>query len=257
MSRNMHKYEELFPEEFEAEKRKSPIVYCVLAPVEYHGRCNALGLDATKGYEIALRAVEITGGIVFPVIPIATVGYNPQKDLRCEREDLAQKCNSPGWYPSVLFSATTCEMVYNEILDIFARDIGFKICVALGTHGSSYSMLKKIHDDNNGMIHEMKLLPVGSFTHNSDFTEQYCKEHDMKIGNAHAGTIETSWHMACNEDYVDFNEFDKACNEKFKDYTKSLKHENEVRKSNIEFGAKIIEITSKNVAKQVLELQMQ
>lgn len=252
--RNLHKYEELYPEEFEAEKQRSPIVYCVLAPVEYHGRCNSLGLDVTKGYEIALRAVEITGGIVFPKIPIATVGYAPDRGLRCEREDLAAKCPTPGWYPSVLFSATTCEMVYNEILDIFARDIGFKVCVALGTHGSSGSLLKKIHADNNGVIHGMKLLPVGSFTYNTDFTSEYFKQNDMVVANAHAGVVETAWHMACNEEYVNFDEFNKPCNERFEDYTNAAHCADEVRKSTAEFGEKIIEVTSQRVAREALKL---
>ena len=252
--RNMHKYEELFPEEFEAEKQKSPIVYCVLAPVEYHGRCNALGLDVTKGYEIALRCAEITGGIVFPIIPIATVGYDPKRNLRCERKELAEKCHTPGWYPSVLFSAKTCEMVYNEILDIFAQDVGFKVCVALGTHGSSSSLLNKIHKDNNGIIHGMKLLPVGSFTHNTDFTSEYCEKHDMTVGNSHAGTVETAWHMACNEEYVNFNEFNKPCNERFRDYVDVRRNRDELEKSSIEFGKKIIKITSKRIAKEALKL---
>ena len=72
MMRNLHKYEELFPDEFDAELKRSPIVYCAFGPVEYHGAHGALGMDPVKGYEMCLRAAAISGGIVFPgVIPIS------------------------------------------------------------------------------------------------------------------------------------------------------------------------------------------
>ncbi len=60
--RNMHKYEEIFPDEFEAEMKRSPIISFSFAPVEYHGAHGGLGMDLLKGYDICLRAAEISGG---------------------------------------------------------------------------------------------------------------------------------------------------------------------------------------------------
>ncbi len=76
--RNMHKYEEIFPDEFEAEMKRSPIVYLSFAPVEYHGAHGGLGMDLLKGYDICLRAAEISGGIVYPVVPAVPAG-DPQR----------------------------------------------------------------------------------------------------------------------------------------------------------------------------------
>ena len=71
MSRNMHKFEELTPYEFDREKERASIIYAAAGPVEYHEECNALGIDPCKGYQWCLDAAEITGGIVFPMIPFA------------------------------------------------------------------------------------------------------------------------------------------------------------------------------------------
>jgi len=62
--RNMHKYEDLRPEEFKAELDRTPIVYWGCGLMEYHGLYNALGIDSGKAYEICVRAVAISGGIV-------------------------------------------------------------------------------------------------------------------------------------------------------------------------------------------------
>jgi len=60
----MHKYEDLRPEEFKAELDRTPIVYWGCGLMEYHGLYNALGIDSGKAYEICVRAVAISGGIV-------------------------------------------------------------------------------------------------------------------------------------------------------------------------------------------------
>ena len=50
MARNMHKYEELTPYEFDQEKKRASIIYAAAGPLEYHEECNALGIDPCKGY---------------------------------------------------------------------------------------------------------------------------------------------------------------------------------------------------------------
>ena len=75
--RNMHKYEELTPFEFNQEKERASIIYVSAGPMEYHEECNVLGIDPLKGYQWCLEAAEITGGIVFPMLPVAPDGYWP------------------------------------------------------------------------------------------------------------------------------------------------------------------------------------
>ena len=64
MSKNLHKYEELTPFEFNREKERASIIYLASGPLEFHEECNALGVDAFKGYDWCLAAAEKTGGIV-------------------------------------------------------------------------------------------------------------------------------------------------------------------------------------------------
>ena len=67
--RNMHKFEDLTPYEFEQEKSRASIIYVSIGPMEYHEECNVLGIDLQKGYHWCLKAAELTGGIVFlPII---------------------------------------------------------------------------------------------------------------------------------------------------------------------------------------------
>ncbi len=58
MSRNMHKYEELTPYEFNKEKEQASIVYVAAGPLEYHEECNALGIIE----EIERRGIRLTVG---------------------------------------------------------------------------------------------------------------------------------------------------------------------------------------------------
>lgn len=65
MARNMHKYEDLTPIEFDKEKERASIVYVSAGPLECHEECNILGAATNKGYDWCLAVAEITGGIVF------------------------------------------------------------------------------------------------------------------------------------------------------------------------------------------------
>jgi len=114
MARNMHKYEELTPYEFDREKEKASIIYVAAGPVEYHEECNALGIDPCKGYQWCLDAAEITGGIVFPMLPIALAGFRPymtHEELRkCYKDPhfTEDYTTGVGFYPGVFFSREAC-----------------------------------------------------------------------------------------------------------------------------------------------------
>ncbi|RLF16914.1 MAG: hypothetical protein DRZ82_10310 [Thermoprotei archaeon] len=62
------RYELLHPDELNDIVEKAPIAYVPLGSLEWHGRHMPLGNDAIKVYEICLKAVRITGGVVFPPI---------------------------------------------------------------------------------------------------------------------------------------------------------------------------------------------
>lgn len=60
------RYEQLRPHELEEALKRAPVAYIPLGSLEWHGRHLPLGNDAIKAYELCLRAVERTGGVVFP-----------------------------------------------------------------------------------------------------------------------------------------------------------------------------------------------
>ena len=62
MARNMHKYEELTPYEFDQEKKRASIIYAAAGPLEYHEECNALGIDMSG----VLRQRKSPVGSFFP-----------------------------------------------------------------------------------------------------------------------------------------------------------------------------------------------
>ena len=159
MARNMHKYEELTPFEFGQEKERASIVYVSAGPLEYHEECNILGADTNKGYDWCLAAAEITGGIVFPMLPVAPAfgggNYMTQEKLRSQyklphhRDEYADNFGS--LYPSIFFSSEVCKMMYKELLDMLADEIGFKLCVFVGSHGPAAWMIKDIViEESNG-----------------------------------------------------------------------------------------------------------
>ena len=183
MARNMHKYEELTPYEFDREKERASIVYVSAAPLEYHEECNVLGADTNKGYDWCLAAAEITGGIVFPMLPIAPAGHRPHRsreELRGRygdphfREEYAESFGS--MYPSMFFSREACYGVYEELLEMLALELQFKLCVFVGSHAPAGQIIKEIIAKANGItppsirstgvtvgdFHGMRVMAVGS-----------------------------------------------------------------------------------------------
>jgi len=220
MSKNPHKYEELLPEEFDAEIKKNPIMYCAFGPMEYHGIYNALGIDPCKAYEICLRAASISGGVVFPLVPIA-----PEQSLLLSswkfinRDGIREKAARSS-YPSVFTSIDICEKLYYELFESFAEDLGCKVCVAFGGHGPAGTLIKKIYEANNGVIAGMKLLACSSLSHNTDIVKaEYEKFGVKKI--QHGGLWETAMNMALNPGFVQLDYLKKEWPQRFLEYTVS------------------------------------
>jgi len=214
MARNMHRYEELTPYEFDQEKARASIIYVAAGPLEYHEECNILGLDTNKGYDWCLAAAEITGGIVFPMLPVAPAGappfYSRQKlrdsyDLPRYREHYEESFGS--LYPGIFFSREACRALYLELLEVLAIELQFKLCVFIGSHGPAGRMLKEIIAEETsepngrvGTFHGMRVLVANSTDYNSDFIEAFNKEH--RIPKAHHGGLwETALNYAIKPEY--------------------------------------------------------
>ena len=221
MARNMHKYEELTPYEFDREKERAPIIYVGAGPLEYHEECNILGLDTNKGYDWCLAAAERTGGIVFPMLPVAPAGGIPHKNRQQLREMYKlpryrehYEENFPSLYPSMFFSREACWAVYEEMLEMFADELGFKLCVFMGTHNPAGRLIKEIVAVNNGVeppspyseevfygdFHGMRVIAANSL----DYCRAFLKDFNEKNGiptNLHGGVWEMAMNYAINPDY--------------------------------------------------------
>ena len=250
MARDKRKYEELFPEELEEVQREASIIYCAFGPVEYHGVMNTLGIDPVKAYEMCLRAAAISGGVVYPMVPVAPGGAPPLK-----REGLRQRAleGVPGFYPSIFTGIDICEALYCELFETFAEDLGFKVCVAFGGHGPAATLIRRIADENGNAIKGMKLLPAGSLTHNKDLILEHNRQLGLRRIN-HAGLWETAMNMACNPEFVDLSTLDRPCSDRFDEYPEedspgmTVPSKQELRQTTQAFGEQLLQTAAERVA---------
>ena len=257
--RNLHKYEELFPDEFEAELKRSPIVYCACGPMEYHCAHGALGMDPVKGYEMCLRAAAISGGIVYPMVPFApSVAVGPEgfiMDKPANRDDI--RSSAKIGYPSIYTSMEVCEKLFYELFESFAEDIGFKVCVFMGSHGPAGELAKKIAL-KNPVFKGMKIIMASSLSHNQDLVEaEYKRLGIPRI--SHGGMWESAMFMACNPEFVNPEKLKKAvpgAYEKFmfKTYgVETVPTYAEIKKVSLEFGERLVQTAAERIAADALK----
>ena len=247
MPRNMHKWEDLRPEEFLAEQSRAPVVYWACGPMEDHGLQNALGIDPCKAYEICLRAAEKTGGIVFPLVPLAPAGAPPlsRAEMRSGSHEL--------FPPSLFVSVELCRQAYEELFENMA-ELGFRVCAAFGGHGPAAGLLKKIAEELDGKLVDMQIFTCGSTT----FT------HDLILADgasdpspcSHGGKWETSMNMALNTEYVDLSRVrdieDSPIPSQLKGRAEGTLQA--IEASSADFGERLIETAACRLAETVREL---
>ncbi|MBT4817359.1 MAG: creatininase family protein [Lentisphaerae bacterium] len=194
--RDMHRWEQLRPEEFLTEQERAPVVYCAFGPMEDHGLQNALGVDPGKAHEICRRAAHISGGIVFPMVPFAPAGAPP-----LSREQMLTG-EFPLFPPSLFVSVELCRNVAGELFERFEA-LGFRLCVGFGGHGPAASLLKQMAGEHNGDVTGMSLLTCGSTTYTADIIRESGGDDPKPL--SHGGKWETAMNMALNSDYVDLS----------------------------------------------------
>lgn len=278
MARNMHKFEDLTPYEFNQEKERASIIYVAAGPMEYHEEFNALGIDPCKAYDICLKAAEVTGGIVYPMLPIAPSGMYPgatkdQLQERMKALKFGEYTRTPLVYPGVFHSGEVCKAVYLELLETFVLEHHFKLCVFFGGHGPAADMIKHIVTESNpelenpvygthkpfyGDFHGMKVMAMGSLDYNLQFVIDSFKEMDIpRIG--HGGLWETALNYEVNPEYFQPKYMDET---KYPQHYGALKEEffegccrpikSEINKFTPEYAKTIGELTVKNLVEDVL-----
>jgi len=194
--RDMHRWEQLRPEEFLAEQKRAPIVYCAFGPMEDHGLQNALGVDPGKAYEICRRAAHLSGGIVFPMVPFAPAGAPP-----LSREQILSG-EYPMFPPSLFVSVELCRSICVELFERFAA-LDFELCVGFGGHGPAAKLLKQLAEEVGGTVNGMSLLTCGSATYTADIIRENGGDDPKPL--SHGGKWETAMNMALDPDYVDLS----------------------------------------------------
>jgi creatinine amidohydrolase len=189
-----HKYEELLPEQFYEELKRAPIAYWGCGAMEEHGLQNPLGADPGVAYETCLRAVEISGGILFPMVPFGPAGIPgySREELRSRTKDL--------YPPSLWTSRETCKRLYIELLESLA-DLGFVACAAFGGHWPCDSLLQEIHKELEGRVRQMKFWGGGTVSLLRDVLDEHQKKDPLSSG--HGMMWETSIIMAVYPGSVD------------------------------------------------------
>ncbi len=243
-----HKWEELLPEEFNEELQRAPIAYWACGGMEEHGLHNALGVDLYLAYDICLRAVGISGGIVFPPVPCAPAGWPSysREALRSGKHQL--------YPPSLWVSRELCESLYTEILESIA-DLGFKSCIALGLHEPALLLLRQIEEKQGARIKNMKFWG-GSDRVNLDLIglgKIRPEDRDLAV---HAGMLETSLVAACRPDWVDLRRVDRTSSSPLPLQLKASTPGQIalVAQATAEFGEARLSVVSERVARCALDM---
>ncbi len=246
--RDSHKWEELLPEEFNEEFRRAPIAYLACGGMEEHGLHNALGVDLHIAYDICLRAVALSGGILFPPVPFVPAGSPAlsREALRSGKHDL--------FPPSLWVSRELCETLYVELLESLA-DLGFKVCIALGGHGPAFLLLREIEKQRQGRVGDMKFWGGSERVSLDAIGIGRTRPEDRDLA-VHAGMLETSLIAACRPDWVDLKRVERTLSSPLPLQLKASTREQIalVAGANPEFGEARLRVVSERIAAHAQEL---
>ncbi len=241
--RNMHLWEELYPQEFMEILKVKPIVYFPFGIVEEHGTHLALGTDFLPPYRFCLAAVERTGGIVYPPLP-AGPGGNPPLSRAAMREPGRNLCP-----PSLFVSAECCRQIYSEIMENMAR-MGFKICAAIGGHWPATKLLQTIVQEAGGKIDGMRVIAP-------NWSSWPVQRGIFKDFGGHGGVVESAVVRYCDPRLCDLTRVDEvfATNFKSQILKTPLKDPAKLREiaagASLELGRKVFEAVVDGIVEAV------
>jgi len=245
--RNLHKWDELLPEEFFAELGRAPIVYWCCGAMEEHGLHMALGNDWIQMHEVCLRAAEVTGGIVFPAVPFAPAGIPgySREELRSGGKEL--------YPPSLWVSRELCQQLYTELMESFA-DMGFQVCIALGGHYPADLLLRELAEQKEGRIRGMRFYGGGTVDLLQEKIRDMAREDPTTGG--HGGMWESSLVMAVRPDWAELGRAERVTDAPFASQLKNRSPEclERIRDASVEFGEELLVLAVDETVRHVREL---
>lgn len=184
--RHPHKMEDLFPDEFYAELKRCPIAYLASGGVENHGPHNALGMDGFTGYDVAVRAAEISGGLVYPPVWLGDCALD-WNALQTTGQEL--------YRPSVWHSRSFMLAFFDETFWNFER-LGFRVCACVPGHAGNWLALEQYFKERGDRYGKMKILHFRLWDNN--FAFDFAREE-----LDHGGIWESSLISALRPGYCD------------------------------------------------------
>jgi creatinine amidohydrolase len=191
--------ENMRPAEIVHRMQARSLAYLPLGPLEWHGPHLPLGTDALIAYEVALRAAELTGGVVLPPFYWGT-----------ERERTADQLRDIGfrgdeWVVGMDFPANILKGLYcrEEFFALLVREMlelliaqGFQLITIVNGHGASNhcAVLDRLSAEFTARG-PAKVLSLFA----------YPDEDGHRPGVGHAGLEETSRMMAILPETVDLS----------------------------------------------------
>jgi len=180
----MVQYELMLPFELEAALERCPTAIVPIGTLEWHGRQNALGLDAVKAHALCVEAAQRFAGVVLPPLFGGVGGVDQPHTIVMEPEPTMTSHLLEPW-----LSSLCAELVRN----------GFRAIIVLtGHYGSSQQMIVR-----ETAIRQMQRLDVPILG-----TPEYILALDAGYTGDHGGHFETSLMMALKPELVDLNQLE-------------------------------------------------
>lgn len=133
-----HRYELMRPQEIVDERRRAPVAYIPLGPLEWHGPHLPYGVDMLHAYSLALDAVRETGGVVLPPLPLGTETYLEPERLRDRGftgDERIIGMDYPGFIlPSLYVEDSAFGVIIHELVRALKRQ-EFRVIAIVNGHG--------------------------------------------------------------------------------------------------------------------------
>lgn len=177
-------WELMLPHEMNAALERCPTALLPLGTLEWHGRQNALGLDALKAHALCVRAARLGGGIVLPPLYGGVGGVDEPYTVVMEPEPTLHSSVLEGWLRPL------CRELKRN---------GFRAAIVLtGHYGASQQMAVR-----ETAVRESQRLDIPILG-----TPEYWLALDAGYTGDHGSTFETSLMMELMPDLVDLSQLE-------------------------------------------------
>lgn len=196
------KFEHLRPGEILEEQKRKSIVYLPIGPLEWHGPAMPYGTDPLGAEYVALKAAQMTGGVVMPTLYIGTERERTPEILDAMGfEDVCQYIVGQDFpandMKSLYFKEDVFCMILRAYLDLLVRQ-KYRLIVIVNGHGAenqNYAMNRMCTEYSHET--DSKVIYVSSFVMPDGLTKEL----------GHGNCAECSMAMFLHEEDVDLSAY--------------------------------------------------